>query len=66
CATATWEDMITMQSQFPQFCLEDKASGLEGGIDRGAASNLIHSQQCGPKQWIVYSRRGNNVCVSKP
>ncbi|PNY11636.1 transposon Ty3 gag-pol polyprotein [Trifolium pratense] len=53
----TWEDMITMQSQFPQFCLADKAIGLEGGIDRGAASNLVHNQQGGPKQWIVYSRR---------
>jgi hypothetical protein len=28
---ATWEDMITIKSQFLQFCLEEKAFGSQSG-----------------------------------
>ncbi|MCI74538.1 RNA-directed DNA polymerase (Reverse transcriptase), partial [Trifolium medium] len=27
---ATWEDMVTMNNQFPEFNLEDKVAFLEG------------------------------------
>jgi hypothetical protein len=47
---ATWEDMITIKSQFLQFCLEEKAFGSEGGIDRGATSHLVHNQDNRPKK----------------
>jgi hypothetical protein len=60
---ATWEDMITIKSQFPQFCLEDKAFGLEGGIDRGATSHSIHNQHKEPKKLLVYSRRPKKLLV---
>jgi hypothetical protein len=63
---ATWEDMITIKSQFPQFCLEDKAFGLEGGIDRGATSHSIHNQHKEPKKLLVYSRRAKKGYVSNP
>ncbi|MDV3201053.1 MAG: hypothetical protein Q8877_02475 [Sweet potato little leaf phytoplasma] len=31
---ATWEDMLTIQSQFPNFSLEDKTVTIGGGSDR--------------------------------
>jgi hypothetical protein len=60
---ATWEDMITIKSQFPQFCVEDKAFGLEGDIDRGATSHSIHNQHNEPKKLLVYSRRPKKLLV---
>ncbi|MCH79682.1 transposon Tf2-1 polyprotein, partial [Trifolium medium] len=60
---ATWEDIIMMRSQFPNFCLEDKAMLNGGGIVRariheeGPSDSLIHHNAVGPKVWQVYSRR---------
>lgn len=60
---ATWEDAITIQSQFPHFNLEDKVVVSEGGIVRtddpiaGPRESLVQ-EGSGPKIWRVYSRRG--------
>lgn len=32
---ATWEDVVTIQEQFPDFNLEDKVNLQVGGNDRG-------------------------------
>jgi hypothetical protein len=64
---ATWEDTLVMKSQFPDFCLEDKAVLSGGSIDRprdveeGPNEALIHHQSTvGPRTWKVYSRRQKN------
>jgi hypothetical protein len=64
---ATWEDTLVMKSQFPDFCLEDKAVLSGGSIDRsradegGPSDALIHHQSTvGPRTWKVYSRRQKN------
>ncbi|MCI52561.1 RNA-directed DNA polymerase (Reverse transcriptase), partial [Trifolium medium] len=36
---ATWEDSLVMKSQFPNFCLEDKARVNGGSIDRARAND---------------------------
>ncbi|GAU45110.1 hypothetical protein TSUD_183180 [Trifolium subterraneum] len=67
---ATWEDYIVMKSQFPTFCLEDKARFNGGSIDRahtheeGPNESLIHHTTVGPKGWKVYSRRPKDAAKS--
>lgn len=65
---ATWEDKIAMRSQFPNFCLEDKAVLSGGSIDRPrmqeeSSSEALanHHSTVGPKVWYVYSRRKKNI-----
>lgn len=65
---ATWEDKIAMRSQFPNFCLEDKAVLSGGSIDRPRTQEeepsealAHHHPTVGPKVWYVYSRRKKNV-----
>jgi hypothetical protein len=53
---ATWEDTLIIRSQFPNFCLEDKAM-LSGGSIVRTAESLVHNTTVGPKVWQVYSRR---------
>jgi hypothetical protein len=61
---ATWEDVIMMRSQFPNFNLEDKVLVDEDGIDRTHSATtlpqeqLIHNETARPRTWLVYSRRG--------
>ena len=61
---ATWEDVVTIKSQFPTFHLEDKVEVSEGSIDRNHVTEdetnevMIYHQPNGPKVWRVYSRRG--------
>jgi hypothetical protein len=61
---ATWEDVIMMRSQFPNFNLEDKVLVDEEGIDRTHSATtlpqeqLIHNETARPRTWLVYSRRG--------
>ena len=56
---ATWERAVNIKTQFPTFCLEDKAVFAEEGIDRN--DNPVHNEeiQIRPKPNIfkVYSRR---------
>lgn len=47
---ATWENTAPIKDRFPNFCLEDKAVVLEGGIDRKLASKW-------DRLFKVYSRR---------
>jgi hypothetical protein len=59
---ATWEDLILFKSQFPSFNLEDKVVVEGGGIDRiGPHEQLVNNTVRGPKEWMVYSRRGRKV-----
>jgi hypothetical protein len=59
---ATWEDLILFKSQFPSFNLEDKVVVEGGGIDRiGPHDQLVNNSVKGPKQWMVYSRKGRKV-----
>ncbi|MCH81864.1 hypothetical protein A2U01_0002657 [Trifolium medium] len=61
---ATWEDSIMMRSQFPNFCLEDKAMLSGGSIVRtrtlnedSASTSLANDYSVGPRDLLVYSRR---------
>ncbi|KAK2417448.1 hypothetical protein QL285_039746 [Trifolium repens] len=61
---ATWEDTMVIKSQFPNFCLEDKAIFSGGSIVRtptqyiGPDGILVNQQSnVGPITWKVYSRR---------
>lgn len=54
---ATWEDMLTIQSQFPTFNLEDKVDSSGGGIVGADTRGPILHNQSGPREWKVYSRR---------
>jgi hypothetical protein len=63
---ATWEDTIAIKSQFPNFCLEDKAMLSGGSIVRTPAHSiplvgpndiLVNQSNVGPVTWKVYSRR---------
>jgi hypothetical protein len=65
---ATWEDVIAMRSQFPSFCLEDKAVLSGGSIDRSLVQEersrealAHHHTTVGPKVWYVYSRRKKDI-----
>ncbi|GAU16969.1 hypothetical protein TSUD_37270 [Trifolium subterraneum] len=66
---ATWEDVVMIKSQFPSFCLEDKAVFSGGSIDRTHIqhkendTSLIQHSSIGPKSWQVYSRR-NKIAKS--
>lgn len=55
---ATWEDALNIQSQFPEFRLEDKSVSREGGTARtsnvGMGPNGLLPM---PKFWKVYTRR---------
>jgi hypothetical protein len=69
---ATWEDVIAMRSQFPNFCLEDKAVLSGGSIDRSRAQEegpreaLAHRHSTvGPKVWYVYSRRKKDIAKAR-
>ena len=62
---ATWENAIDIQSQFPAFCLEDKAVFAEGSVDKSqtqswAQEGLAHVKTR-PKLLQVYSRRTKKV-----
>ena len=59
---ATWEDKLTLKSQFPELSLEDKTLLQGEGVDRNQIRNgplepLVHEMQKGPREWLVYSRR---------
>ncbi|MCI39684.1 hypothetical protein A2U01_0060916, partial [Trifolium medium] len=61
---ATWEDTIMMRSQFPNFCLEDKAMLSGGSIvrtrtlnDNSATTSLANDYSVGPRKGLVYSRK---------
>jgi hypothetical protein len=41
---ATWEDALTIKSQCPNFCLEDKANVLGGSIVRPNDNELVQSE----------------------
>lgn len=64
---ATWEDAVLLKSQFPNFSLEDKAVFSGGSIVRDVAvsneeeESLAHHGPVGPREWLVYSRRGKRV-----
>jgi hypothetical protein len=63
---ATWEDIIDIKSQFPNFCLEDKAVLSGGSVVRartsGEEEGLAHQHSSvGPRTWLVYSRRGRKT-----
>jgi hypothetical protein len=69
---ATWEDAVMMTSRFPNFSLEDKAIFSDGSIDRNGDSTvgssgrnesneLLPNHEVGPREWLVYSRRGKRV-----
>lgn len=61
---ATWEDILTIKSQFPEFNLEDKVAVLGGSVVRDHMNEdgpgvevSNHSGPSGAKAWLVYSRR---------
>lgn len=56
---ATWEDVSIMQSQFPEFRLEDKSSVQEGGIDRPLVQDAAQVNK--PKVWRVYVRKNRRT-----
>jgi hypothetical protein len=69
---ATWEDAVMLTSQFPHFTLEDKDVLSDGGIDGNRGSTIgpsvslnpndsVLNQDVGPREWMVYSRRGKRV-----
>jgi hypothetical protein len=69
---ATWEDTVMLTSQFPHFILEDKDVLSDGGIDGNRGSTIgpsvslnpndsVLNQDVGPREWMVYSRRGKRV-----
>jgi hypothetical protein len=60
----TWEDMTTVQQQFPEFNLEEKVVFLGGGVVRDHVDEqeaevevTNHIGPSGAKPWLVYSRR---------
>lgn len=55
---ATWEDSYTIQSQFPEFRLEDKPIHQLVGIDKESAIGpVIIDQPSGSNEWKVYKRK---------
>jgi hypothetical protein len=63
---ATWEDTIVIKSQFPNFCLEDKAMLSGGSVVRARTSGeeeaLAHRHSSvGPRTWLVFSRKGKKA-----
>ncbi|KAH1034725.1 hypothetical protein GYH30_054917 [Glycine max] len=54
----TWEDNAYLQGQFPDFCLEDKAVVMDGGVDRDLSEEVGLDFGPKPKVWRVYTRRG--------
>jgi hypothetical protein len=69
---ATWEDVVMMTSRFPNFSLEDKAVLSDGSVVRNEASTggssgmnapreSLANHEVGPREWLVYSRRGKRV-----
>jgi hypothetical protein len=69
---ATWEDAVMMTSRFPDFSLEDKAILSDGSVVRNEANTvgsrernepreLLTNHEVGPREWLVYSRRGKRV-----
>ncbi|KAL4569307.1 hypothetical protein LXL04_024943 [Taraxacum kok-saghyz] len=65
---ATWEEAFHIQSQFPEFGLEDKPAVQGGGNDRENAQTIHQAhpnidQPNGPPIWKVYTRRhkGQNL-----
>ena len=57
---ATWEKAVDIKTQFPNFCLEDKATLSGGGIDRNWEVEEVREAQEAherPKELKVYSRR---------
>ena len=59
---ATWEDEISIRSQFPTLCLEDKTIAQGGGIDTTIGEELreplVHEDNQG--RWgRVYGRKGH-------
>jgi hypothetical protein len=61
-----------MTSRFPHFSLEDKAILSDGSVVRNEASTdgprgpttsreLLSNHEVGPREWLVYSRRGKRV-----
>lgn len=60
----TWEDNVVLAGQFPEFCLEDKAVPMEGGIDRNLNEEVglvvnasVGQEENRPKVWQVYRRK---------
>ena len=61
---ATWEKVNHIRTQFPTFCLEDKAVSAEESIDiegRLARESKGGSGQTKPKIVKVYSRKPKNL-----
>nr|KYP38490.1 Retrotransposable element Tf2 [Cajanus cajan] len=59
---ASWEDELTLRSQFPELSLKDKTNFIGGSNDKaqghhGSLEPLAHEEKRGPKPWIVYERR---------
>nr|KYP56041.1 hypothetical protein KK1_002269 [Cajanus cajan] len=59
---ASWEDELTLRSQFLELNLEDKTNFIGGSNDKaqdhhGSLEPLAHEEKRGPKPWIVYERR---------
>ena len=50
---ATWEDEVTIHSQFPEFGLEDKALFQEEGIDTDPNAT-------GPRESLIQEEKGKN------
>ncbi|WCJ33627.1 Transposon Tf2-6 polyprotein [Euphorbia peplus] len=54
---ATWEDALSIKSQFPTLCLEDKTISDGGSIDRDLLSQALAHAPQGPRIIHVYSRK---------
>ena len=50
---ATWEDEVTIHSQFPEFGLEDKALFQEEGIDTDPNATR-------PRESLIQEEKGKN------
>jgi hypothetical protein len=74
---ATWEDAVSLKSQFPTFNLEDKVVISGGSIVRnddgpvsenvdlrGPNDALIDHGTVGPRVWKVYTRKGRKVTTA--
>lgn len=56
---ATWEDAVSIQSQFPEASLEDKTFSEGGSNDEKI--DILAQQVPSPRVLQVYSRRANQV-----